>query len=201
MTNHDRSWTRRRVLQGAAAGFGAMGLQTLIPGDALASRTRQTRVRFLAWSGVNPDNYLIRHEDPTRGNRLEIRQIGNPMPMDKIDVKPEQEAQVIGSQRLAAWSFIVPGHAGLTAPNGWQIFGQQEGQILRIGLSNGKDAMELGRVQARPDTGSGTFAKTRISNAAWAPDSMRVIAMVHQYNQVADFTLDVEEAHGFSLAK
>ena len=169
--------------------------------SASAGRSSTSQVQFLAWSGVNPDTYALKIIDKNKGNRFEIRQLGNPIPILKVKVKPEKEREVFAGQKFSQWSFTVPGAAGLEAPNGWSVFGQRDGSLLRIGLSNGRDSMELGRVQARPDSASGTFAKTTLRTAYWAPDSMRVVVVVNQRNSSGGWQMDKDEAHGFKLGK
>ncbi len=196
-----QSWSRRAFLGAAVASTCFALALSLVAGPAQAGRQRVNEIQFMAWSGVNPDTFCIRVVDPSKGNRLEVRQIGNPIPLLKLDVKPEQEREVFGSQQFAQWSFITPGVQGLTAPNGWAVFGQREGQLFRIGLSNGRDTMELGRVQARPDSATNTFAKTNLRTAYWSPDSLRVVVIVTQSNDDGGWSMSIDEAHGFKLAK
>ncbi len=192
--NTDHPNRRQVIALGGAALVGAM-----LPAQiAHAGRRKSYAVKFMAWSGTNPDIFCVRVSDKDKGNRFEIHQIGTPKPLEKVKVKPEQEREVF-NKRFADYSFIVPGTPGMTAPNGWQIFGQFEQKVLRIGISDGRTSRELGRVAARPDSASGSFAKVSLQRALWSPDSMRVVAVVRQYNKVQGFLLDIEQSFGFKI--
>jgi len=191
-----------RVLAFSVVAIGlTLGLSLPFEEPADAGRKSSVRVQFIGWSGVNPDTFAVKIVDANKGNRLEIRQLANPIPLLKVKVKPNKEREVLASKQFEQWSFIIAGAPGLKAPNGWEVFGQREGGLLRIGLSNGRDSMELGRVQARSDSASGTFATATVKNAYWAPDSMRVVVIVNQRNSSGGWSMDRDDAHGFKIGK
>lgn len=192
--------SRRQVLASAGVALAAV---TVSPLEALAGRSLKRSAQFIAWSGSNPDIFCMKYVNPQKGNTLEVAQLGVPKPLESMkNLRPDQEKMVF-ERRFADYDLIVPGNMGLKAPNGWEVFGQYEASknVLRVGLSNGRDAMELGRVQARPDTASNTHAQARVTNAAWTQDSMRVVVIINQFNNVSGFTLDRDEIRGFDLNK
>ena len=170
---------------------------------AFADRDLVTRVEAIAWSGVNPDAYCVRIRDAQKGDKLQVRQIGNPMPLVSVVVTPETERQVFQSAQFAPWSFVVGVHAGMTAPNGWKVFGQFERSValLRIGVTNGRASMEIGKVQVRADPVSGGYAKAAVRTAYWSPDSMRVIVIVNHRITSSAWGLDQDEAQAFKVSK
>ncbi len=167
--------------------------------QARADRDTVTRVDFLGWSGVNPDAFCIRVRDPQRGNRLEVRQIGNPAPVVSVKVAAESERQVFASAQFAPWSCVVPAQAGLKAPNGWLLFGQAEKGYLRIGVSNGKSSIQIGLVQARADVTRGGFARASTRTAYWSADSTRVVVIVNHALKSPTWGMDVDVAQGFKI--
>lgn len=170
------------------------------PNEAWADDDLVNRVDFLGWSGINADAFCVRVQDPIRGNRLEVRQIGIPTPVVSVPVTPDSERNVFLSAQFAPWSCVVPGAPGTTAPNGWVVFGQAEGMLLRVGVSNGKGSIEIGKVQARVDTVRNTPAKAVLKTAYWTSDSMRVVVIVNQTIK-GDWGMDIDEAYGFKIGK
>jgi hypothetical protein len=180
----------------------AASLSVVSQGTAHADRDLVTRVDFIAWSGVNPDTYCVRIRDAQAGNKLEVRQIGNPVAMASVPVTPDTEQAVFRGPQFAPWSFIVAGKAGTTAPNGWKVFGQFErsAALFRVGVTNGRSSLEVGRMQPRPDAVSGGYAKATLRTAYWSPDSTRVVVIVNHRTSGA-WPLDLDEPQGFKIGK
>lgn len=170
--------------------------------SAHADQDLVTRVDFIAWSGVNPDAFCVRIRDVQAGNKLEVRQIGNPLPMVSVPVTPETESEVFRGPQFAPWSFIIAGAEGTKAPNGWKVFGQFEKQagLFRVGVTNGRQSLEVGRLQPKPDAVGGGYAKTALRTAWWSPDSTRVVVIVNHRTGGA-WPLDVDEPQGFKIGK
>jgi hypothetical protein len=169
--------------------------------EARADRDLITRVQFLGWSGVNPDAFCVKITDAQKGNRLEVRQIGNPKPVVSVAVQPETERQVFAGAQFAPWSCVVPGHPGTKAPNNWQVFGQPEGGVLRIGLSNGRGSIQIGLVQARMDAVRNAPARATLKTAYWSADSMRVVVVVNHLVKGGAWGMDLDEPQGFKVGK
>ncbi len=169
---------------------------------AHADRDLVTRVDFIAWSGINPDTFCVRIRDAQAGNKLEVRQITNPLPVVSVAVTDETEQGVFRGPQFAPWSFIVAGKAGTTAPNGWKVFGQFEraAALFRVGVTNGRQSLEIGRMQPRPDAVGGGFAKATLRTAYWSPDSTRVVVIVNHRTGGA-WPLDLDEPQGFKIGK
>jgi hypothetical protein len=167
--------------------------------EARADSDLITRVDFLGWSGINPDAFCVRVTDAQKGSTLEVRQIGVPTPVLRVAVSPETESQVFAGAQFAPWSCIVPGAPGIKAPNNWQVFGQPEGGLLRIGVSNGKGSIQIGLVQARLDAVRNAPAKAALRTAYWSPDSMRVVVIVNHLVKGGAWGMDLDEPHGFKI--
>ena len=169
---------------------------------AHADRDLVTRVDFIGFSGINPDAFCVRVRDGQSGNRLEVRQIGNPLPVVTVPVTPETEQAVLRGPQFSPWSCVVPGKQGTTAPNGWQVFGQFEKSValMRIGVSNGRQQLELGRLQGRVDSVSGKYIVAQVRTAWWSPDSLRVVVAVNHRTGGA-WSVDQDEVHGFKIGK
>lgn len=186
----------------------AVGIALTIPlaivdeGTAHADRDLVTRVDFIAWSGVNPDTYCVRIRDAQAGNKLEVRQIGNPLPLVSAPVTPETEQGVFRGPQFAPWSFIVAGAQGTKAPNGWKVFGQYERKaaLFRVGVTNGRQSLEVGRIQPRADAVSGGYAKPSMRTAWWSPDSKRVVVIINHRTGGA-WPLDLDVPQGFKIGK
>lgn len=166
--------------------------------EVSADQDLVVRVQFLRWSGVNPDVFLVRVLDAVRGNKLEVRQCGNPMPLVSVIAPPEEEAKIVAGPQLQPYAFVVGAFAGTKAPNGWKVFGQKEGNLMRVGLASGAQAMQLGVLQAKSDPQSGKYADIEMTTAYWSEDSRRVVVIV-KHKTTGAWAMDVEEAHGFKI--
>jgi hypothetical protein len=186
----------------ALASFLALAVVALSATDAYADRDLVTRIDFIAFSGVNPDAFCVRVRDGQSGNRLEVRQIGNPLPVVSVPVTPETEQAVFRGPQFSPWSFVTAAREGKTAPNGWLVFGQFErsAALMRVGVSNGRKQLEVGRVQARLDEVSGKYAATKLRTAWWSPDSLRVVVIIN-YRTSGAWSIDQDEVHGFKIGK
>lgn len=171
------------------------------PGVVSADQDLVVRMEVLRWSGINPDMFLVRVSDRVRGNKLEVRQCGNPAALVSQPVEAGEEGKVVAGELFAPYSFVVGLKSGLTAPNGWKVFGQKEANgLMRIGLASGSQAMQLGVLQAKVDPQTGKQAAIELTNAYWSLDSMRVVVVVNQKTTGA-WAIDLDEVHGFKIGK
>lgn len=166
--------------------------------EVSADQDLVVRVQFLRWSGINPDVFLVRQLDAVRGNKLEVRQCGNPAPILSIEAPPEEEAKIVNGGQLQPYSFVVGAFAGTKAPNGWKVFAQKEGTLMRIGLASGAQTMQLGVLQAKTDAQSGGHVDMEMTTAYWSEDSHRVVVIV-KHKTTGAWAMDIEEAHGFKI--
>lgn len=180
--------------------LGATGLM-VAPSAVSADQDLVVRMELLRWSGVNPDIFLVRVSDRVRGNKLEVRQCGNPVALVSQPVEPADEGKILAGDAFSPYSFVVGVKTGLVASNGWRVFGQKEANgVLRIGVASGQQALQLGVVQARVDPQTGKQASIELTNAFWSPDSLRVSAVVTQKTTGA-WAIDVDEMHAFKIGK
>jgi hypothetical protein len=201
MNPEKRTVTRRSLLLlpwVAALLFAGATLLSSVP-EARADQNLMTRVEFLGWSGVNADAFLVYVKDPARSDRLEVRQIGNPAPNLAVPVTAENYREVLASQQIAQWSFVVAAYPGVIAPNKWKVFSQQEGMVIRIGVSNGTQSVQIGMLQAKADN-QGKASKSTLRTAYWSADSKRVVVVVNHVTGGA-WAIDMDEVHGFKVGQ